>query len=136
MQKIFFYLSLFLPEIHHISYVRVAKFLLKLQKYLSLLPLTMFQKSMNGQVIIAFKPEAFRPETHKSEIEKILSQYKHQKVLNLKFDLNAPREKQVLALSYVLKVPPGVECFTIQELTTKYGAWIEHAYPPSIQDLF
>lgn len=96
----------------------------------------MFQKSMNGQVIVAFKPEAFRLGTHKSTIEKILDQYKYQKVLNLQFDPNAPREKQVLALSYVLKVPLGVEYFTIQELTTKYGACIEYAYPPSIRDLF
>ena len=91
---------------------------------------TMFTKSA-GQVIVAFKPEA-----QKSDLEEVLGPYRHRKILDLKFDLTATRENQVLALTYLLKVPLEEESSVVKELKTNYSAVIEYAYQPSIRNMF
>ena len=82
-----------------------------------------------GEVIVAFKPEAT-----KSDIEQLLGLYSHKKVLDLKLDPAAARSEQVLALTYLLKVPAGKETIVVEELKTKYNALVEHAYRPSMQN--
>ncbi len=84
-----------------------------------------------GEVIVAFKPEAT-----KSDIEQLLGLYSHKKVLDLKLYPAAARSEQVLALTYLLKVPAGKETIVVEELKTKYNALVEHAYRPSMQNFF
>lgn len=78
------------------------------------------------RIVVAFKPEAGQ-----SDIEKLLGQYTHDKILDIEYDPAADRIKQMLARSYILYVPKNKEAEILEELKDNYKILVEFAGLPN-----
>ncbi|MBI4738086.1 hypothetical protein HY772_00710 [Candidatus Woesearchaeota archaeon] len=92
----------------------------------------MRQANLEGQISLAFKPEA--PE---SVVEGALAKLTHEKVFpGWKLDPSQTRDENVLARAYVVRVSPGTENAVVEALKLQYGNHIEYVQPVAARRLF
>lgn len=86
----------------------------------------MAKEYLTGKVMVAFKPEA-----DQAEVEKVLGQYRFEKVFNKgEFDNATDRVDQVLARLYQLSVTAGTEEDEVKKLKA-LDSLVEMAFRPA-----
>lgn len=69
---------------------------------------------------------AFKPEAKESDIEKVLGQYKNEKLLDLEYNPQSCREEQLLSRIYILKIPKKDKELIINYIKTEYSSIVEY----------
>lgn len=91
----------------------------------------MTKQLIEGKVMIIFKPEIAL-----TDIEKILEGYRFEKVFNNgEFDTPKNKDEELLARFYCLAVGVGTENGTIQQLSERYGPFIEEIYQTPVREI-